>query len=75
MRPLAHLQSELARGGKSRGVVEQCLARIADPSGEGQRAFLKVHAEAALVAADFYDRLRASGAAPSPSGDAESAAS
>jgi aspartyl-tRNA(Asn)/glutamyl-tRNA(Gln) amidotransferase subunit A len=66
MQPLAQLQSDLARGGKSRGLVEECLARIADPSGQGQRAFLKVHAKDALAAADFYDRLRASGAAPSP---------
>ncbi len=66
MRPLAQLQSDLARGGKSRSLVEQCLARIADQSGEGQRAFLKIHAEDALAAAEFYDRLRACGAAPSP---------
>jgi aspartyl-tRNA(Asn)/glutamyl-tRNA(Gln) amidotransferase subunit A len=66
MRPFAHLQSNLARGRKSRSLVEQCLAQIADQSGEGQRAFLKVHAEDALAAADFYDRLRARGTAPSP---------
>ena len=36
------------------------------PAGEGRRAFLKVHAEDALAAADYYDRLRARGAAPSP---------
>src|SRR4029450_11171099 len=29
-------------------------------------AFLKVHAKDALATADFYDRLRANGAAPSP---------
>ncbi len=51
---------------KSRGLVEQCLARIADQSGEGQRVFLKVHTEQALAAADYYDRLRARGATPSP---------
>src|SRR6266550_774096 len=66
MTSLAQLQSDLARGGKSRNLVEQCLARIADQSGEGGRVFLKVHAEEALAAADFYDRLRAHGAAPSP---------
>ena len=31
----------------SRALVEHCLARIADPSGEGARAFIKVHAGAA----------------------------
>src|SRR6266566_554521 len=34
MRSLAQLQSDLACGGKSRSLVEQCLARIADQSGE-----------------------------------------
>lgn len=66
MRSLAQVTSELARGAKSRGLVEQCLARIADQSGEGQRVFLKVHAEEALAAADLHDRLRARSAAPSP---------
>ena len=28
----------------SRALVEQCLARITDPNGEGQRAFFSVHA-------------------------------
>src|SRR2546430_362591 len=54
MRSLAQLQSDLARGGKSRNLVEQCLARIADQSGEGRRAFLKVHAEEALAAPDGW---------------------
>jgi aspartyl-tRNA(Asn)/glutamyl-tRNA(Gln) amidotransferase subunit A len=47
-------------------LVEECLARIDDRSGEGTRTFLKVHAEAARAAADYHDRLRAAGAAPSP---------
>jgi aspartyl-tRNA(Asn)/glutamyl-tRNA(Gln) amidotransferase subunit A len=66
MRTLAELKAELAGGGSSRGLVEQCLARIADRSGEGERVFLKVHGADALAAADFYDRLRARDAAPSP---------
>jgi len=65
MPSLAQVKVELARG-KSRGLVEQCLARIADQSGEGGRVFLKVHAADALAAADFYDRVRARGAAASP---------
>jgi aspartyl-tRNA(Asn)/glutamyl-tRNA(Gln) amidotransferase subunit A len=50
----------------SRALVEACLARINDRAGEGKRTFLKVHAEAALAAADYYDCLRVRGAAPSP---------
>ncbi len=65
MPPLAQLKTELARGGTSRGLVEQCLSRIADSSGEGARVFLKVNAAGALSAADYYDHLRAHGAAPS----------
>jgi aspartyl-tRNA(Asn)/glutamyl-tRNA(Gln) amidotransferase subunit A len=66
MRSLAQIKADFARGGKSRGLVEQCLARITDQSGEGSRAFLKIHAEPALAAADFYDRVRARGGASSP---------
>src|SRR5499433_4582947 len=66
MPSLAQLTAHLARGGKSRGLVEQCLARITDQSGEGRRVLLKVHAEPALAAADYSDRLRARGPAPSP---------
>ena len=66
MPPLAQLKTELARGGTSRSLVEQCLSRIADSSGEGGRVFLKVNAADALSAADYYDHLRAHGAAPSP---------
>jgi aspartyl-tRNA(Asn)/glutamyl-tRNA(Gln) amidotransferase subunit A len=66
MQSLSDLKAELARGGASRALVEQCLARIADPAGEGSRIFLKVHLADALAAADFHDRLRARGAAPSP---------
>jgi len=63
MQSLAQLQSDLARGGKSRNLVEQCLARIADQSGEGRRAFLKVHAEEALAAARQRHSQRIAGAA------------
>ena len=40
--------------------------QIADPAGEGQRAFIRVDKEAALDAADAMDRLRKAHAAPSP---------
>jgi aspartyl-tRNA(Asn)/glutamyl-tRNA(Gln) amidotransferase subunit A len=65
MPSLARLKTEFSRGGTSRRLVEQCLSRIDHPSGEGRRAFLKVDAAGALAAADYYDHLRANGAAPS----------
>ena len=49
----------------SRALVEQCLARITDPNGEGARAFIKVHAEQARAMADAMDTLRHAGRAPS----------
>ena len=42
----------------SRELVEQALARISDPAGEGARAFIRVDAEGARAAADFHDVLR-----------------
>ena len=61
------LAADLAAGRTtSRGLVEDCLARIADPAGEGGRAFLQVDAEGARKAADAMDALRAAKAAPSP---------
>ena len=64
---LATLATDLERGATSaRKLVEECLARIADPAGEGQRAFIHVDKEAALGAADAMDRLRKAKAAPSP---------
>ena len=47
-------------------LVEQCLARIADPAGEGARTFIHVDKDAALAAADAMDHLRKARAAPSP---------
>lgn len=66
MPTLADLASALAGGKTSRDLVEECLTRIADPLGEGSRAFLKVHADPARAAADFHDRSRRNGAAASP---------
>jgi aspartyl-tRNA(Asn)/glutamyl-tRNA(Gln) amidotransferase subunit A len=59
---VAALSAELAAGRtSSRTLVEEALARIADPAGEGTRAFLKVYADAARAEADHADRLRAAG--------------
>ena len=63
---LASLANDLENGRTSaRKLVDECLARIADPSGEGARAFLHVDAEAAIEAAEAMDRLREVKAAPS----------
>ncbi len=61
------LSRELAAGRtSSRELVEQALARIADPAGEGARAFIKVSAESARAEADHADRLRKAGVVRSP---------
>ena len=65
MRTLAQSARELEAGASSRSLVEECLARIADPAGEGSRVFLKVHADSARAAADHMDGLRRRRAAPS----------
>ena len=64
---LATLADDLDCGRTSaRKLVDECLARIADTSGEGMRAFIHVDAEAAIEAAEAMDRLREVKAAPSP---------
>jgi aspartyl-tRNA(Asn)/glutamyl-tRNA(Gln) amidotransferase subunit A len=64
---VAQLGRELADAKTtSRKLVEQALARIADPAGEGARAFLKVYAEEARAEAEHSDRLRRSGVVRSP---------
>ena len=64
---VAQLAADLAAGRTtSRRLAEQALERIADPAGEGKRAFIKVYAESALAEADFSDRLRRSGVRRSP---------
>src|SRR6201747_978920 len=64
---LASLAADLDAGRTtSRALVDACLAKIADPHGEGARAFLHVDAEAAIEAAEAMDRLREVNAAPSP---------
>jgi aspartyl-tRNA(Asn)/glutamyl-tRNA(Gln) amidotransferase subunit A len=66
MPTLATLADNLESGRTSaRMLVEQCLARIAEPGGEGARAFIHVDKEAAIEAAEAIDRLRKANAAPS----------
>ncbi|MDH4323720.1 MAG: amidase [Betaproteobacteria bacterium] len=64
---VARLARELAEGKtSSRELLEQALARIADPAGEGARAYIKVYGEAARAEAEHADRLRRAGIARSP---------
>src|SRR3954454_9828266 len=64
---LAALADDLGSGRTTaRKIVDECLARIADKSGEGARTFIHVDAEGAIAAAEAMDRLRAANAAPSP---------
>src|ERR1700754_2496341 len=63
---LAVLADDLDAGRTTaRKLVEECIARIADPAGEGRRAFIHVDRDAALEAVDAMDRLRKVRAAPS----------
>lgn len=60
---LAQVAAALSAGTfTSRQLVEQSLAAIRDPAGEGARAFLRVHDVAALAAADHWDAQRRAGA-------------
>lgn len=64
---LLDLQKQLDAGQTtSFKLVEQALARIKDPAGEGARAFTAVWAEQALAAAQASDTLRQAGLARSP---------
>src|SRR5690348_10983558 len=63
---LSTLAEDLASGRTTaRKLVDDCLARIADPSGEGSRAFIHVDRQAAIEAAEAMDSLRKAKAEPS----------
>lgn len=67
MHTLADLARQLAESRTtSRDLVERALARIADPAGEGARAFVAVDAGGARAAADFVDQQRKRGRQVSP---------
>src|SRR5690348_8889986 len=62
---LAALADDLEAGRTTaRKLTEECIERIADPAGEGQRTFIHVDKDAALEAADAMDHLRRAHAAP-----------
>jgi aspartyl-tRNA(Asn)/glutamyl-tRNA(Gln) amidotransferase subunit A len=61
------LVHDLAAGRtSSRRLIEPALAAIADPAGEGARAFVHVDADAARATADAQDGLRKAGYVLSP---------
>jgi len=67
MRPIADIATDLQNGtATSRGLVEEALAKIENPAGEGSRTFIRVFREEALAAAEASDKLRAVGLVPSP---------
>ncbi len=67
MQTMTAAAADLAAGRTSaRQLVEEALARIAEPGGEGARAFIRVHADSARLMADAMDLLRRAGRAPGP---------
>jgi len=66
MQGLEQLAASLADGSiRSLDLIEACLEKIADNTGEGARVFTKVHADQARAAARAMDALRGAGLAPS----------
>jgi aspartyl-tRNA(Asn)/glutamyl-tRNA(Gln) amidotransferase subunit A len=65
--PTLNELSSTLNGGQttSRTLVESCLDRIQDKSGEGERAFVHVNAAAVRQTAEAIDKLRDANAAPS----------
>ena len=62
MKTLPELSRDLALGNTtSEKLVREGLENIADPAGEGSRAFIKVYADTALAAARASDAARARG--------------
>jgi aspartyl-tRNA(Asn)/glutamyl-tRNA(Gln) amidotransferase subunit A len=67
MQTVNELAQALAAGNvRARTLVDQALDRIADPSGEGARAFMSVAAQSARAQADEIDHRRVAGEALSP---------
>jgi aspartyl-tRNA(Asn)/glutamyl-tRNA(Gln) amidotransferase subunit A len=67
MKPILTLAAELAAGKTtSQALVEDALMRIAVPSGEGARVFLRTHRDSALAEARASDALRAHAIVASP---------
>ncbi|MGB1249159.1 MAG: amidase [Candidatus Promineifilaceae bacterium] len=62
MKPIEALLNEMDNGQTSAEILlDQCLAQIDDPTGEGERVMLKVHRNAARAAAQAEDLKRQAG--------------
>ncbi len=62
MTTIRELAADLADGKRTaRGLVDECLAAIDDPAGEGSRAFIHADGDAARAVADGYDAIRSAG--------------
>lgn len=67
MQTVLDLARSLASGQiRARTLIDEALDRIADPNGEGSRAFMNVAAQSAREQADEIDRKRAAGEALPP---------
>jgi aspartyl-tRNA(Asn)/glutamyl-tRNA(Gln) amidotransferase subunit A len=67
MKTLIALAADLAAGKTtSEKLTRECLEKISEPSGEGQRAFIKVYAESAIACARASDLQRVNGVVASP---------
>ena len=65
MRRIDDIAADLMVGrATSRALIEESLARIGDPDGEGSRTFTKVYADQARAVADAADALRKVGRSP-----------
>ena len=60
-----HVQALEAGTLTARALIESCIERIEDPSGEGSRVFIKTYAAQARAMADAIDLLRRANRAPS----------
>lgn len=66
-RTLAELRESLAGGHlRSRDIVDAALENALDPSGEGQRVFVRVNVDVARAMADACDSLRVHGVTQGP---------
>jgi aspartyl-tRNA(Asn)/glutamyl-tRNA(Gln) amidotransferase subunit A len=67
MQTIGAARRALAEGKTSaRALAEAALARAQDKSGEGARAFTRLYAEGAILAADAADGLARAGGTPAP---------
>ncbi len=67
LQPIEELRRQLAAFEvSSRDLLEDCLAAIADPTGEGSRTFTRVYEDAARKSADAADEHRKRGVSTGP---------